>query len=124
MKRPPIPETALAAAAGVLLAASTGGLLWSGGTDHDASPREVGADIAIVDFRFEPEAFETVAGQPVSWTNDDGVAHTVTSAGGGPLRSGDIAPGGTYEATLAEPGTYDYICTIHPTMRGTVEVTG
>lgn len=85
-------------------------------------PAEAGT-ISIVDFAFDPEQATASVGDTVTWINDDGAAHTVTSDGEGPLDSGDMDPGATYEATFAEPGTYDYICTIHPTMQATIEVT-
>ncbi|WP_349307285.1 plastocyanin/azurin family copper-binding protein, partial [Rhodococcus sp. IEGM 1379] len=37
------------------------------------------------------------------------------------LRS-PLKKSGTYTATFTEPGTYDYTCTPHPDMRGTVVV--
>ncbi|GAB1340146.1 hypothetical protein ACE1SV_67360 [Streptomyces sp. E-15] len=63
-------------------------------------------------------------GTTVTWTNEDTDAHTVTSTGsGGPLRSAALAAHATYRHTFTEPGTYAYLCTIHPFMTAKVEVT-
>jgi len=49
--------------------------------------------------------------------------HTVTSRAG--LFDSRIIPsGGTYSHTFAKPGTYQYLCAIHPDMTGTVLVPG
>lgn len=116
-----LPEIAVAAAAALLLVASVVGLVRSGDTEPGSAPSGEHA-VAIIDFEFKPDSLATTAGTSVRWTNNDSAAHTVTSKGGGPLASGDIEPGGTYEATFTEPGTYEYFCKIHPSMQATVEV--
>jgi len=62
----------------------------------------------------------------VSWTNDDSVDHTVTSTsipyGGTSLVSGIMAPGATFNATFSVPGTYEYYCSLHAWMTGSVIV--
>lgn len=116
------PELAIGAGALVLLAASAAGALGAGGgSDGGEAPTGAG-EVAIVDFAYSPEVVQTSVGQPVAWTNEDSAAHTVTSDGDGPLDSGDLPGGESYEAAFDAAGTYEYLCTIHPTMRGTVEV--
>lgn len=70
----------------------------------------------------------TVApGTTVLWTNDDTIAHTVTS---GNLNDGitDLfdsslfPPGETFEFTFDDAGTFDYFCVVHPWMTGAVDV--
>lgn len=81
-----------------------------------------GTSVKIVDFDFEPITLAVSVGDEVTWTND-GATHTVSSTDdGGPLDSGNIDGGGTYSATFDEAGTYEYMCKIHPSMTGTVEV--
>jgi plastocyanin len=121
MRRPGPPELAIAAGAFVLLAASGVGALRGEGGGSASAPAG-GTDVVIVDFDYEPTPLQASVGQPVRWTNRDSASHTVTSAETGPLDSGDLAEGESYDATFDEPGTYEYICTIHPTMMGTVEV--
>lgn len=65
------------------------------------------------------------AGQKVTVTNRDSAPHTVTDKTGGTFDSGTIAPGGTGSFTApSKPGTYTFGCSIHPSMRGTLVVTG
>jgi plastocyanin len=39
------------------------------------------------------------------------------------INSGNLSHGQSYSVTLTKPGTYQYICTIHPNMKGTITVT-
>ncbi|MFF7129247.1 cupredoxin domain-containing protein [Streptomyces sp. NPDC008240] len=83
-----------------------------------------GNAVAIKNFAFSPATLKVKAGTTVTWTNQDTDAHTLTSAGsGGPLHSAALATHATYTYTFTKPGTYAYLCTIHPFMTGTVEVT-
>jgi plastocyanin len=82
-----------------------------------------GASVSIVDFAFSPSYVEIPAGGSVSWYNAGGAPHTVTSSSGA-FGSGTISPGGGYGVTLTVPGTYTYYCSIHPSMAGTIVVTG
>jgi plastocyanin len=61
----------------------------------------------------------------VTWTNQDTDAHTVSSqqGSGGPLASAALNTGQSYTYTFTKPGTYAYLCTIHPFMTATVTVT-
>ena len=90
-----------------------------------AADAPVTADaVAIKNFAFSPTTLKVTAGTTVTWTNQDTDAHTVTSAGsGGPLHSPALATHATYSYRFTEPGTYAYLCTIHPFMTAKVEVT-
>lgn len=84
-----------------------------------AAPSEVAIDVD--DFRFEPGSVEVAAGGTVTWTNVDGVAHTVTADDG--TFDLDVSEDGqTVSATLADPGTYRYVCEIHASMTGSITV--
>ena len=78
--------------------------------------------VAIGDFLFGPEKLEVPKGTYVSWTNTDDSPHqvTVTSAGG--LRTEVIQTGQKAFLKFDSPGTYDYICGLHPNMKGKIEV--
>ncbi|MBS2532031.1 cupredoxin domain-containing protein [Catenulispora sp. NF23] len=83
-----------------------------------------GNTVSIMNFAFSPAALTVAAGTTVTWTNKDSDAHTVTSQGaGGPLGSAALATGQSYSYTFTKPGTYSYLCTIHPFMTATVTVT-
>ena len=122
MTRARLADVVVASAGAVLLVISAVGVAQVG--DDQGGPGASGAPnaVTIVDFAFEPEILTTTAGSTIVWTNEDGVAHTVTSEGPGPLDSGTLDGGDTYEASFSEPGTYAYFCEIHPSMRATVEV--
>jgi plastocyanin len=75
---------------------------------------------------FNPAAFNaTVNGSAVVWRNDGHTTHTVatnaTLNGSLPtFSSPSIVNGGTYSFSFTTAGTYNYYCTIHPWMKGTV----
>ncbi|MGI8828573.1 MAG: cupredoxin domain-containing protein [Candidatus Limnocylindria bacterium] len=76
--------------------------------------------VEIVDFAFAPAELTITAGDSVTWTNLDVVAHTATAAGA--FDSGNLEQGESYRLTFTTPGTYDYLCTPHPSMTGRIVV--
>jgi plastocyanin len=80
-----------------------------------------GANVAIVDFTFDPANLEVAVGDTVTWTNADPTAHTAT-ADDGSFDSGNIDTDGTFEFTFEEAGEFTYICEIHTQMTGTITV--
>jgi hypothetical protein len=56
------------------------------------------------------------------FTNNDSVGHDVTADSFSSGEAGDMAGGETFEHTFEEAGTFDYVCTVHPGMEGTVVV--
>ena len=60
------------------------------------------------------------AGEAVRWRNDGAIPHTATAAG--TFDSGFVNPGEDFVQVFDDVGLYEYICTIHPEMVGTVEV--
>jgi amicyanin len=105
---------------GIAVAAAIGLVLLAGST---ASPARAGAGhaIEIVDFAFSSPSLTISVGDTVTWTNADPVVHTATSTSGA-FDSGDLAQGGSYSLTFTAAGTYDYLCTPHPSMTGTIVV--
>ena len=80
--------------------------------------------VAIKSSTFVPGTVGVTKGTTVIWTNDDGVQHTVTSVPQGTFDSGPIDPGQTYSYTFNQAGTFEYSCTIHPSIpHGNVVVT-
>lgn len=87
---------------------------------------------------YSPDSVTVVIGvnNTVTWTNDDSVDHTVTSvsvpAGATAFDSGLLSPGAgmpwqtpkgeNFTQTFTVPGTYQYHCTQHAWMTGTVVV--
>ena len=76
----------------------------------------------IVDFAFDPTSVEIPAGTTVLWTNTGVAPHTV-SAKDGSFGSEMLAAGASFEHTFTTPGSYAYLCQVHPEMTGTVVVT-
>ncbi len=79
--------------------------------------------VQIVNFAFSPFTMTVAAGTTVHWFNLDGAAHTVTSSPSGPLASSVLGTGAEYDYTFTVVGTYNYICSIHTYMTGSITVT-
>ncbi|HYO29763.1 MAG TPA: ScyD/ScyE family protein, partial [Thermomicrobiales bacterium] len=77
--------------------------------------------VTIQNFAFDPATVEIAVGDAVEWTNEDAVAHTAT-ADDKAFDSGNLNTGQTYTHTFEAAGSYDYICSYHPFMKGTVTV--
>jgi plastocyanin len=75
----------------------------------------------IANFAFAPNPITINVGDTVTWTNMDTAPHDVTSQGG-PFASQTLNTGDTFSFTATTPGTFEYICTIHPYMQGTLIV--
>jgi plastocyanin len=82
-----------------------------------------GNQVTIDGFAFEPASLTVTAGTTVTWTNRDEEPHTV-AASDGSFHSPGMGTGGTFTHTFSAAGTFDYVCSIHPMMHGTVVVTG
>ena len=78
--------------------------------------------ITISDFAFDPNCFTASASQGITIVNQDDADHTFTipdTQVDVPIAAGETFNG---ESGAVEPGTYDFLCTIHPTMTGQVTV--
>ncbi|MGH2557616.1 MAG: cupredoxin domain-containing protein [Thermomicrobiales bacterium] len=72
---------------------------------------------------FEPAVLEVAAGTTVTWINESDVPHTITGDTLAFEDSGMLDPGEQHSITFDAPGAYDYVCSPHPWMSGTVMVT-
>ena len=86
------------------------------------APAEGSNGVDIVDLAFEPATLRVEPGTTVTWTNTGVAPHTATAEDGS-FDSGTLESGATFKQTFADPGTYAYLCQIHPDMTGTIEVT-
>lgn len=66
---------------------------------------------------------EITAGTTVTVVNRDSVPHTWT-ADDGSFDSGRLSPGESFTITLTQPGEFTFYCQIHPSMTGSITVTG
>jgi plastocyanin len=82
-----------------------------------------GASLNSTSNGFSPSTIHVVIGvnNTVMWTNNDGTPHTVT-ANDGSFDSGAITAGQSWTYTFTQPGTYQYHCSYHSWMTGTVIV--
>ena len=107
----------------VLLAAAALLLVLAGCTTSGASPSVVATTTVDLppSYRFAPEVISVKAGATVTWTNHDNFTHSVSFDGSQPQM---LSPGASTTRTFDTPGTYAYVCSLHPRdMRGTVTVT-
>lgn len=77
--------------------------------------------VEIVDFAYDPDPVTIEEGGKVIWINEDSAPHTATAEDGS-FDTGTLEEGKLKSESFKEPGTYEYICSIHPDMHGTVEV--
>ena len=80
-----------------------------------------GTLVTMEGLKFKPARLIVDKGATVRFENKDIAPHTVT-ASGGPIDSGVLNPGQTFEAVVDEP--FDYVCTIHPSMKASIELSG
>ena len=90
----------------------------------DASPATPAGDdgrtVVIEDLAFAPETLTVEAGDTVTWVWRDGsINHDVS----GDDFASEVMSEGAFRHRFEDPGTYDYVCTLHPNMTGTIEVT-
>jgi plastocyanin len=78
--------------------------------------------IKMADIKFDPEDATAGVGQQVCWVNEDAIDHNTVAKSGATFESELFGKGETFTTTLEQPGTVDYVCTIHPGMTGTIEV--
>jgi plastocyanin len=100
-------------------------LLSSAGTDvvqKGKKPKPVTHTVTIDATSFSPATLTIAPGDTVVWENKDVIPHTATSKKTGVFDSGVIATGKSWKHTFKTKGEIDYICTFHPTMKGTLRV--
>ncbi len=120
----------LAVVAGIVSAVACGGSSYSNPTAPNptpsATPGSGSADVTITingmlgAQSYSPNPATVKAGQKVAWKNADSIAHTATGNG---FDTGSINPGQTSQAiTFSTAGNFDYHCSFHPSMVGTLMV--
>ena len=92
-----------------------------GAVDPDDTEDVATAQIVISGFAFSGPGTVPV-GTTVIVENTDDAQHTWTSVDD-VFDSGVIAGGETFSFTFDEPGEYEYVCSFHPSMTGTIVVT-
>ena len=76
-----------------------------------------GHQVLMSGYAFSPRTLTITAGDTVTWTNQDQAPHDVkTTSGPAPVHSPMLSKGGSWSHTFTTPGTYGYVCTVHPDM--------
>ncbi len=78
--------------------------------------------IEIKDFAFNPQTITVNSGEKVTWINRDEEPHTIVSVGKQFKKSTALDTDQEFTITVGAPGTYDYFCSVHPKMTGTIVV--
>jgi plastocyanin len=97
-------------------------------TEEPAGGGGGGTQVSMKNIQFAPKDLSVKAGETITFTNDEAIAHDVhkTSGPGPDFASGPtggMQEGDTFKLTLDKPGKYDYVCDVHaPGMAGTITV--
>jgi amicyanin len=83
--------------------------------------RAADAEVTIDNFTFSPQTLTIKAGTKVTWTNRDDIPHTVASATKA-FKSPALDTDDSYSFTFTTAGSYEYFCSLHPHMTGTIVV--
>jgi plastocyanin len=93
---------------------------WTASAGQEAKPAKTVA-IDIDNFKFGVVSLEVARGTTVTWTNRDDVPHTVVSLKK-VFKSPALDTGEHFSYTFMDAGTFDYYCSVHPRMTGTIVV--
>jgi plastocyanin len=98
-------------------------ILYRQSRDDDAGggAKAGGDTVTMAQIAFKPTTLTVARGAEVSFVNEDIAPHTVTQDGG-PIDSGVLNPGKTFTLTVND--AFEYICTIHPSMKAKVVLSG
>ena len=75
--------------------------------------------VTIKGMKFAPAELQVAVGDTVTFTNEDAAPHTATASDGS-FDTGRLSRGQSATVTIESAGTFAYICTIHPAMKGTI----
>ena len=73
-------------------------------------------------WKFDPASVTITAPAAVTWVNKSDVQHNVVFSDASVKSSELFDKGKSFSTTLSAPGTFSYLCSIHPDMKGTVVV--
>jgi plastocyanin len=104
-----------AAAAALVLGMLTGAVV------SHAVAKAQEATVTIDNFTFAPPQLTVKDGTTVTWRNEDDIPHMLASTSR-LFKSKALDTDDSFSFTFIEPGTYEYFCSLHPRMTGTVVV--
>jgi len=86
-----------------------------------ALARAANMEVKIDNFTFAPQRVTVKAGTTVTWINEDDIPHTIASSTK-LFRSSALDTEDKFSFTFMTPGAYEYFCSLHPHMTGTIVV--
>ena len=104
----------------LLLAVMTGCQTTGENPPLEEEPEVAENTVLIENYKYAPAEMTIQVGESVTWINKDAVRHTAT---GDDFDSGLLGKDESFTQVFEKAGTYAYICTPHPYMKGTVIVT-
>jgi plastocyanin len=81
------------------------------------------AQVVIDNFTFSPTPVKVTVGTIVTWVNHDDIPHSIVCPAL-KVHSHALDTDDKFDYKFEQAGTYDYLCGIHPHMRGQVMVEG
>jgi plastocyanin len=105
----------------ILATGDTYGAVANAATRTTVTAAAASTGVTIKNFAFAPASTSIHVGDTITWTNQDVTAHTATASDGS-FNTGNINKGKSASHTFTKAGTFAYICSIHPSMHGTVVV--
>ena len=94
----------------------------AGEMKNDASSSNKQNRIEIKDFAFNPQTITVKSGEKVTWINRDEEPHTIVSVEKQFKKSTALDTDQEFTITAGAPGIYNYYCSVHPKMTGTIVV--
>lgn len=88
--------------------------------DRATAPGQT-TSVRIRDMQFQPSSVRVKVGDSVTWTNGDDRDHNI-SAADKTFDSGNLKQSASYTYRFTKAGSFDYTCSYHPRMRGSVQV--
>ena len=85
------------------------------------APVPVPMAVGIDNFTFNPQKLTVKAGTTVTWKNMDDIPHAVVAVNK-QFKSKTLDTDDAYSFTFTTPGSYEYFCSLHPHMTGTIVV--
>jgi plastocyanin len=86
-----------------------------------AATRGAPVVVKIDNFTFAPATLTVPVGATVTWVNEDDIPHTVVDEERR-FRSKALDTDDSFAYTFSTPGSFDYFCSLHPHMIGTIIV--
>lgn len=80
-----------------------------------------GTSVSIENFKFAPATIAASANAPITFINKDGAPHQVVVTGK-PFKTAVLQKGQSGAITIPDKGSYNYVCGLHPSMTGKIEV--